>query len=108
MDSNHKLPSEYTRAELKSWKTMHIEAKLVTNQDQRQRFVDYIKYLYMNFPCGRCRNDIKRYMDRNQIPEVTDDKTIFEWSWKFHNDLNKKLNKPIMSWELALELYEKL
>lgn len=30
---------------------------------------------------------------------------MFIWSWKFHNAVNARINKPIMSWDTAYNLY---
>ena len=33
---------------------------------------------------------------------------LFVWAWKFHNTVNARLKKPIMSWDTVITLYSEL
>jgi hypothetical protein len=33
---------------------------------------------------------------------------LFIWTWKFHNAVNTRLRKPVMSWDTAYSLYSEL
>lgn len=98
----------YTLEEIKSWKNVHIKAKYATTTDKRNEFEQYIRYLAIRFPCGKCRTHIGVYIRENPIPKILTDKTIYKWAWSFHNSVNQRLGKPIVSWEKSLEFYKDL
>jgi hypothetical protein len=44
----------------------------------------------------------------NVLVEINDKKMslgLFVWSWKFHNAVNARIKKPLMSWDTAYNLY---
>jgi hypothetical protein len=52
-------------------------------------------------------------MEQNPISEYwnqrynNEDVGMFKWSFNFHNAVNQRLNKPIMDWSTAYNLYSK-
>lgn len=107
-----KLPSpnysNMSGRELKDWKIIHTEAKHATTEEKKLEFYRYIKYLSTNFPCQKCRRHIKTYLVDNILPRTYDNKEIYLWAWKFHNSVNRRLRKPIMSLDDVLKMYETL
>lgn len=89
-----------------TWKSIHELAKNATNQYLIDQFIQYMKYLQNNFPCAKCRPHIKQYLiDHPMKNYINRDKGIFIWSWEFHNSVNKRLNKPIISFSNVLKQY---
>ena len=41
----------------------------------------------------------------NLINQDGEEVGFFKWSWIFHNAVNSRLEKPIISWETALSMY---
>lgn len=93
------------------WISIH-KATLFLTEDE---FIRYVRQLQKNFPCAHCKEHFGRYL-QDKPPEKY--KTIkiehkgkvmelgmFLWSWEFHNAVNKRLNKPIMSWDTACQLF---
>jgi hypothetical protein len=55
-------------------------------------------------PCEICRTHMAEYLSKNPITNSTN---VFEYMINFHNAVNIRLNKPIMSIQDALDLYGK-
>jgi hypothetical protein len=94
------------------WYTIHIKAKLATNEKAKQEFVDYMYLLHDEFPCLNCRKHIQEYMSshpfdlfENMTNENGKEIGMFKWTWMFHNAVNTRLNKPYLDWETAREMY---
>ena len=98
----------YTPQQIRSWKTVHTKAKYAVTKEKRDKFERYVRFLAIRFPCGKCRNHIGVYLRQNPIPKVLGDKTIYRWAWDFHNSVNKRLGKSVVSWEQSLKFYEDL
>lgn len=45
-------------------------------------------------PCGMCRHHMQQYLKEHEITEPVD-----KWIIDFHNDINIRLHKPLMSYE---------
>jgi len=69
------------------------------------------QYFYMNYhavlPCEVCRKDFKKVLSKNPINRavLTDSTTLFHWTVARHNDVNRKLKRPIFSKERAENKY---
>lgn len=57
-----------------------------------------IRLLSDALPCGMCRYHMKEYITTNDVTEPVD-----MWLIDFHNDINRRNNKTIISYEKALE-----
>ena len=77
--------------------TLSIRAD-ATNQDFNS-FLENIKKL---LPCTRCKFDFENYLETHGFPKLGQ---AFEWTVKFHNAVNKKLNKEILEHKMALSLW---
>lgn len=112
-EAYHKKYSSFkhlTSDELRSWDNIHIRARNAITDDLRKEFENYIEYLTYTFPCPKCRPHIKSYLSSHSIKrqsKVENGKNvgIAKWSWEFHNDVNKRLKKPIMSWDIFSAKY---
>ncbi len=78
----------------------------------RKNFEWMMTILYNNFGCDLCKPHLKKYMDEhplktfNQFYYKKSEIGYFKWSWELHNDVNKRLKKPLLSFEDALMIYK--
>lgn len=88
------------------WFSLHLLA-LNSNTDQsKEYFRNYLGSVIKNFWCHKCRVHATRYVTNNPIEDF-DGLThgYFTYTWKFHNDVNKRLGKKLMDWQTAFDLY---
>lgn len=84
------------------WYLIHKESLVC----EPKKYIDFIYRLYKNFPCKACKQHFERYLQENPPEEyLTLQYGLFIWSWKFHNLVNKRLGKPVISFDTALEMY---
>ena len=98
-----------------SWDIIHKRALKARAPDKQKEYIEFINDICVNFNCMSCRGHCSEYIKNNPLEEYCD--TIIEidgeklrlgmfiWAWKFHNAVNKRLGKPIMSWDTAYNLY---
>lgn len=66
-------------------------------------FVVCLRYL---LPCSICRNHMNEYISGTEIDSylLTRD-SFFFWTWRFHNEVNKRLGKRVIPLEEASRIY---
>ena len=93
------------------WYEIHKQAYNAKTPQQQNQFVIFMKDTCYGFPCKICRGHCTEYIKNNPIEyyvgSTVDDELLglFIWTWKFHNSVNARLKKPIMSWNTAVTLY---
>jgi hypothetical protein len=97
------------------WHCIHTLALDANTDDKQKQFIDIMKKLCEKFPCHICAGHCKEYIEKNNMENyigVTveiggENKNIglFIWSWKFHNAVNFRTKKPLMSWDTAYNLF---
>lgn len=94
-----------------TWNIIHRFARKAITSQLEIQFIEMMKIICKEFPCKVCRGHCTEYISNNpmeQYKNIKEDKELvgmFLWSWKFHNAVNLRLKKPIMSWETAYNLY---
>lgn len=98
-----------------TWNVIHRRAFKARNHDQQLAFIEAMKDICYGFPCTICRGHCTEYIQNHPLEEYLDVTVdvnggrlplgMFVWSWKFHNAVNARLKKPIMSWDTAYNLY---
>lgn len=98
-----------------TWTSIHKKAFKSKSSSQQLEFVKFMNETCNDFPCTVCRGHCQEYIRTNPISDYFDtiinvngiDEKLgmFFWTWKFHNAVNHRLNKPIMSWDTAFNLY---
>lgn len=94
-----------------TWNIIHRFARRATTPSLENQFIEMMKIICQEFPCKVCRGHCTEYITNNPLEQykgIKDDKELigmFLWSWKFHNAVNLRLKKPLMSWETAINLY---
>jgi hypothetical protein len=87
------------------WWTIHIMALSATNISKAKSFADMIDVIAENFFCEECKPHIQNYLrafhSSNFLSSI-DENGMFSWSFLFHNAVNSRIGKPILSFEEAL------
>lgn len=100
-----------------TWNVIHRTAFNAQTHQLQLQFIDNMKLICKGFPCTVCKGHCTKYIEDNPMEEYLDVSIemegkkmalgMFIWSWKFHNAVNARpnLNKPIMTWDTAYNLY---
>jgi FAD-linked sulfhydryl oxidase len=59
-----------------------------------QKIKDYINHI----PCGICQIHAAKYFSQNP-PNMRNSETLQIWVWNFHNNVNLRLGKKMMSYQ---------
>lgn len=96
------------------WINIHSMARRsgeIGTMEMKMQFIDYMRSLTSSFPCGVCRNHIKEYLDNHPFNSYMTikyngvDVGLFKWSVDFHNTVNNRLGKEVLSFETAHDMY---
>ena len=91
---------------LKYWSFLHSSCLSFANeptQEDRQRKEALLTAFFRDVPCTKCRNHAAEYY-RDSPPDFYNRRTLFTWSWIFHNFVNRRLGKEEISFDEALRL----
>jgi len=97
------------------WDFIHRTAFNAKTVEEQKSFIKQMKTICDEFPCIKCRGHCQEYIKNHPMEEYIDVTVdmdnekinigIFVWTWKFHNAVNARLNKPIMTWDTAYNIY---
>lgn len=100
-----------------TWNVIHRLAYNARTKDQQLAYITLMKEICEGFPCDICKGHCKEYITNHPLEEYLNTNLdiqghslplgMFIWSWKFHNAVNTRTKKPIMSWDTAYNLYSK-
>jgi hypothetical protein len=76
-----------------AWKTLHAIAAHCDTANERDIFVKYVESLKDALPCKTCRAHMTEYLKDHPIPVDS----FFRYTVDFHNAVNRRLNKDILS-----------
>ena len=94
-----------------TWNVIHTLAYNATTKSAKEAFIKHMTIICKQFPCETCRGHCKQYLKENPMSDYVDVITegkalgLFTWSWQFHNAVNFRIGKPLMTWEMALHIY---
>jgi hypothetical protein len=97
--------------DLKSWDRIHRLSVAAITPQLKLDFIKYMEYVRDHFPCGKCKPHIRQklsttdFSQYNNIIENNKDVGYAKWSWEFHNQVNQRLSKPILSWDEFVKKY---
>ena len=86
------------------WFVIHTLA--LNTKDKKQCFEWMINTLADNFGCEICKPHIKKFILDHPLKNYNED--YFKWTWELHNDVNRRLNKPTLPLEEALNIYKNM
>lgn len=78
-----------------------------SNESYNKNIKVILKELRDCMPCPKCKATFKMYLDKLDDLDLTKSMILFYWSVDLHNEVNKKLNKPEWSYEMALMKWTK-
>lgn len=97
------------------WVLMHKRSRRLRTLEQQHQYIDFVKDICYGFPCKVCKGHCTEYIKNHPMEEYLDvymdingKETLlglFVWTWQFHNAVNARLNKPLMSWDTVYNLY---
>lgn len=93
------------------WFTMHLIAFNANSLNEKKQCMNTIKLICNSLPCQTCRSHAKEYIKNNPMEEHvknSDPLSLFIWTWTFHNTVNNRLGKNIISYEVAYHIYNNL
>jgi hypothetical protein len=95
----------------KLWFMIHTVALNYPNnpsyQDKRNH-EDFFNNLVFTIPCDKCRVHYKQNLDKNPIiNHLNNSDSLFRYTILQHNEVNKMLNKPVLSYEEVVKFYQK-
>ena len=79
------------------------------DQEKKQMMINFILGLPIMIPCDMCKNHAYEYIQsrKNTLHNVVENsQNLFQFFWEFHNDVNKRTGKPLMSLEAVYNLYK--
>jgi hypothetical protein len=94
------------------WVIIHKKAIQATTDELKKRFIEDMNWYAENYPCNKCRKHLKKYIAENPfilymfVTVADKDVGMFKWSWGCHNSVNERLNKEIITFETAYNLYD--
>ena len=91
------------------WGTIHLMAYTYPDEPSAERKLsmsNFLQNLCINLPCLGCGIHCREYVTNN--PPVVDSKTTLKkWAYDFHNAVNVRINKRILTHEEAEEAISK-
>lgn len=88
------------------WAAMHIDSFSADTYEKKLATANTIARMITNFPCMKCRKHATEYASHHPLihPINSGDKlSLFRWVWTFHNSVNERLGKLIVSFEEAVK-----
>lgn len=81
------------------WHRLHMTAIHYpiqpTEKERETTFKTFWSFI-QQLPCPECRQHTIAYL-RNHPLNLTNSQQFQTWAWQFHNAVNKRLSKPIMT-----------
>ena len=78
------------------WYSIHISSLKLGETE----FLEWIRIILNSIPCSKCRKHALQYLEENNpsnYKDIYDENGeligMFQWTWKFHNDVNIRLNE---------------
>jgi hypothetical protein len=83
------------------WNWLHLTAINYSQNpspEDKKIIVDRITKFIYRLPCADCQLHAIKYLRENPI-NVVNSNELQHWAWRFHNFVNFRLNKPLMSFK---------
>jgi hypothetical protein len=89
-----------------TWFSLHLLAYHAADDRTKRSFLDFMDYLRASYPCAKCRKHMNDYILAHPIQSYWNEPHgFFRWSWLFHNDVNRRLGKPLLDYDTALSRF---
>lgn len=94
------------------WHTIHITAigyPQNPSYSQKRAAKEFYESLSFLIPCPVCREHYSGYLQKMPIsPHLDRRDDLFKWTVQLHNEVNKTLNKPVVTEAEALYFYRRI
>lgn len=92
------------------WLSIHMIAlgyPFKPSLEDTKNYTAFFENLYHVIPCTICSREYKEYINEHPLTtsHIKDTESLFKWTVDIHNMVNKKLNKPYMSHDVAWNFY---
>lgn len=88
------------------WTMIHKKAIKADNYKRKKKFIKLIKNIHDSIECSECKGHMRKYIEEEPLINYLDfENGLFVWSWKFHNEVNKRLKKDLITYKDAYEIY---
>ena len=93
------------------WFSIHILAMNSNTYESKVLFWKILNIYIENMKCLNCYSHAKKYISSNKFDisekKIMNGKDIsaFYYTWKFHNDVNRRLGKVTLSFKNAYNIY---
>ena len=77
------------------------------NAKESKKVILLLKNIKNVIPCIICKKEWKQNLLSLENIDLYKRLSLFHWSWEIHNIVNKRLHKPLITYETALSLYTK-
>lgn len=98
-----------------TWNVIHRRSFKAQDKERQLAFIQEMQDICYGFPCSVCRGHCTEYIKTHPLEEYLNTEIeiegemkslgMFIWGWRFHNAVNTRLKKPLMSWDTAYTLY---
>jgi len=84
------------------WEAIHITGAWADTPQKFAFFCSWVRDQVEHYPCPDCIQHSREHLLANP-PEKAED--AFVWTWRFHNDVNRRLGKPELPFNTARQMY---
>ncbi len=94
-----------------TWSLLHCMVLKINddiNQSQLNDLKGIITNIAANLPCPNCTQHAISYLNTNKFSLINNIYTLRVFMHTFHNKVNERLKKPLMSYEEHLVVYSKM
>ena len=71
------------------------------NLRTQKPLITNIKWLANSIPCDTCKSHFVQNLHSLDALDLNESNVLFNWTVDFHNNVNEKLNKPIITYKEA-------
>lgn len=94
------------------WTSIHLVALGYPDNptdEEKSNYREFYRNIWRVLPCYKCAQNYQRHWDELPIdPYMKDNMTLFEWTVKLHNIVNKQLGKREWSFEEAKDKFSRV
>lgn len=91
------------------WDTFHTIASTYDDNPSKsiqEATKQFIQSIPIFLPCKECQDHAFAFIKKSNLNSVVSNKSaMFLFFFNFHNEVNKRLNKPVMSYKNAVKKY---
>lgn len=96
----------------KIWNIIHsISFNYFDNPDENimKQTHDFFNVEMIKITCQHCRRHYKKYLDKSDLENICKTKSsLIKWTIDLHNDVNKRKQKPELSYSEVYKLYDQV